>query len=117
MVKSGPAPEYGEEEPYRGGIRYVNLSTQRLRASMEEPFFVEHRAFEWEREFRLAISVRMAGEFAVQVPNVASTFHSTLVSWFSRCTSAWCCPSESDSLFREPARGLVSRYNLRRPHC
>jgi hypothetical protein len=31
-------------------------------------FFFKHRAFEWEREFRLAISLRMAEEFAVQVP-------------------------------------------------
>lgn len=32
-------------------------------------FFFKHRAFEWEREFRLAISMRMAEEFAVQVPH------------------------------------------------
>jgi len=33
-----------------------------------ERFFYKHRAFEWEREFRLAISVRTAEEFGVPVP-------------------------------------------------
>ena len=36
--------------------------------TMLERFFFKHRAFEWEREYRLAISVRMAEEFGVQVP-------------------------------------------------
>ncbi len=62
------APEYGEEEPYWGRIRYVDLHTQRLRVSMEERFFYKHRAFEWEREFRVAFSVRMGEEFGVRVP-------------------------------------------------
>ncbi len=35
---------------------------------MEERFFYKHLAFESEREFRVAISVRMAAEFGVQVP-------------------------------------------------
>jgi hypothetical protein len=61
-------PEYGEEVPYWGNVRYEDLFTKRLRASMEERFFYKHRAFEWEREFRVAISLRMAEEFAVVVP-------------------------------------------------
>jgi hypothetical protein len=35
---------------------------------MEQRFFHKHRAFEWEREFRVAISLRIAEEFAVEVP-------------------------------------------------
>ncbi len=62
------APEYGEEEPFWGSVRYADLATQRLGVSMEKRFFYKHRAFEWEREFRVAISVRTAEEFAVQVP-------------------------------------------------
>ena len=37
---------------------------------MLERFFIKHRAFEWEREFRLAISVRSAEEFGVSVPEL-----------------------------------------------
>jgi len=37
-------------------------------AGMLERFFFKHRAFEWEREFRLAISMRMGEEFGVPVP-------------------------------------------------
>lgn len=62
------APQYGEEVPYWGSVRYVDLHRVRLRASMENRFFYKHRAFEWEREFRITISVRMAEEFAVRVP-------------------------------------------------
>jgi len=62
------APEYGEEEPFCGNVRYVDLRKVRLRASMEARFFYKHRAFEWEREFRVAISLRMAEENAVDVP-------------------------------------------------
>jgi hypothetical protein len=61
-------PQYGEEEPYWGNVRYVDLFETRLRTSMEKRFFYKHRAFEWEREFRVAISLRMAEEFGVPVP-------------------------------------------------
>lgn len=64
------APEYGEEEPFRGPIRYVDLHRERLRVGMEHRFFYKHRAFERGREFRVAISVRMAEEFAVVVPEL-----------------------------------------------
>ena len=62
------APGYGEEEPYWGKIRYVDLHTERLSTSMEQRFFTKHRAFESEREFRVVVSVRMAEEFGVRVP-------------------------------------------------
>lgn len=70
------APDYGEEEPYWGPVRYVDLHRARLRVSMERRFFYKHRAFEWEREFRIAISLRMAEEFGVEVPEqgIAVTF-------------------------------------------
>lgn len=62
------APDYGEEQPLWGRIRYLDLHAQRLRLGMEERFFIKHRAFEWEQEFRVVISVRMAEEFGVPVP-------------------------------------------------
>jgi hypothetical protein len=37
---------------------------------MVERFWHKHMAFSWEREFRLAISVRMAEEFGVSVPEL-----------------------------------------------
>jgi hypothetical protein len=62
------APGFAEEEPYWGPIRYVDLHTERLTVNMEERFFYKHRAFEWEREFRVIVSFRMAEEFGVPVP-------------------------------------------------
>jgi hypothetical protein len=64
------APTYGEEVPFLGDIRYADLLEVRLRVGMEERFFYKHRAFEWEHEFRVAISLRSAEEFGVNVPDL-----------------------------------------------
>lgn len=60
--------EYGEESLWGSPVRYVDLANVRMRAAMLDRFFFKHRAFEWEREFRLAISLRTAAEFGVEVP-------------------------------------------------
>lgn len=62
-------PDYGVESLRAGPVKYVDLTQVRMKGvGMLERFFYKHRAFEWEREFRLAISLRMAEEFAVKVP-------------------------------------------------
>jgi len=63
-------PEYGVEDLWGGAIRYEDLLQVRLKPSMLNRFFYKHRAFEWEREFRLAITVRNAEEFGVPVPDL-----------------------------------------------
>jgi hypothetical protein len=45
------APTYGEEVPWWGTVKYVDLHAVHLRASMENRFFCKHRPFEWERQF------------------------------------------------------------------
>lgn len=63
-------PEYGIEDLWAGPVNYVDLTQVRMKgAGMLDRFFFKHRAFEWEREFRLAISLRMAEENAVSVPS------------------------------------------------
>ena len=61
-------PAYGNEDLWGGNVRYVDLLKERLRVNMLDRFFYKHMAFSWEREFRLAISLRQAEEFAVNVP-------------------------------------------------
>lgn len=61
-------PEYGEEALWMGNVRYLDLLKVRLNVGMEERFWYKHMAFAWEQEFRLAISVRIAEEFGVSVP-------------------------------------------------
>lgn len=61
-------PEYGHEDLWAGNVNYVDLLRERLRVSMLDRFWYKHMAFSWEREFRLAVSVRMAEEAGVQVP-------------------------------------------------
>lgn len=63
-------PEYGHEDLWAGNVSYVDLLKERLRVSMMDRFWFKHMAFSWEREFRLAVSVRMAEEFGVQVPEL-----------------------------------------------
>ncbi|MDX0986463.1 DUF2971 domain-containing protein [Sinorhizobium medicae] len=61
--------DYGVEDLCGGPVQYVDLTRVRMRrVAMLDRFFFKHRAFEWEREYRLAISVRMAEEFGVRVP-------------------------------------------------
>lgn len=61
-------PEYGHEDLWAGNVNYVDLLKERLCVSMIDRFWYKHMAFAWEREFRLAVSVRTAEEFGVQVP-------------------------------------------------
>ncbi len=63
-------PEYGSEELWAGNVKYVDLLKERLDVGMMDRFWFKHMAFSWEREFRLAVSVRMAEEFGVQVPEL-----------------------------------------------
>jgi hypothetical protein len=60
-------PEYDQEELWAGNVNYVDLLKERLRVNMIDRFWYKHMAFAWEREFRLAISARMAEEFGVRV--------------------------------------------------
>lgn len=61
-------PEYGIEPLWGGNVAYVDLLQTRLQVSMLERFFFKHNAYSWEQEFRLAISVRLAEEFGVIIP-------------------------------------------------
>lgn len=61
-------PQFGHEDLWAGNVKYVDLLKERLRVSMQDRFWYKHMAFAWEREFRLAVSVRMAEEFGVEVP-------------------------------------------------
>jgi hypothetical protein len=49
-------------------VEYVDLLKVRLRYLGNERYFHKHRAFEWEREFRLLISLMEADEFTGQAP-------------------------------------------------
>ncbi|EHU6506979.1 DUF2971 domain-containing protein [Vibrio cholerae] len=61
-------PEYGEEELLVGNVVYKDLINEKLTVSFSERFWFKHIAFKWENEFRLAISLRVAEEFGVSIP-------------------------------------------------
>lgn len=56
------------EDLWGGNVKYVNLLRERLRVDMMRRFWYKHMAFSWEREFRLAISLRLSEESGVHVP-------------------------------------------------
>lgn len=51
-----------------GKVNYINLVEKKLDVSMIERFFYKHKIFSWEKEFRLAISLRLAEEFGIKIP-------------------------------------------------
>ncbi|NEV75925.1 DUF2971 domain-containing protein [Rhodopseudomonas sp. BR0C11] len=61
-------PEFGTEDFWCGQVKYIDLTQVRMNSGMLERFYFKHRVFEWEREFRLAVSLRTAEEFGVPVP-------------------------------------------------
>jgi hypothetical protein len=61
-------PDYGIEGLNAGNVQYVDLLEVRMNVGMLERFFCKHMAFSWECEFRMAISLRMAEECGVHVP-------------------------------------------------
>lgn len=63
-------PGYGNEDLWCGNVEYVDLLENRMNVCMLDRFFYKHMAFSWEREFRLAVSVRQAEEYGVQVPEL-----------------------------------------------
>lgn len=52
---------------WAGPVKYHDFLTVRLQASGKPRYFSKHRAFAWEREFRLLISMMEAHEFGVDV--------------------------------------------------
>lgn len=60
--------DYADETLWGGNVRYLDLLKERLKVSMLERFMYKHKAFSWEQEFRLMISLRLAEEFGVKVP-------------------------------------------------
>ena len=77
-------PEHEEEQLYGGAVKYVDLASVRLKTSMLETFYHKHMAFEWEKEFRLAISLRMAEEFGVNIPENGIEVKTNLIDLISR---------------------------------
>ena len=61
-------PSYEPEDIWVGGVEYVDLTQGRTPSGMLDRFFYKHNAFAWEREYRVAISLREAEESGVQVP-------------------------------------------------
>jgi hypothetical protein len=61
-------PEYDLEKLWAGNVNYVDLLKKRLNVDMIERFWYKHLAFESEKEFRIAVSLRIAEEFGVAVP-------------------------------------------------
>lgn len=60
-------PSFAEEDLWIGPVKYVDFLKVRLRPTGMERYFHKHRAFEWEREFRLLISLMQAAELTYGV--------------------------------------------------
>lgn len=64
------SPNFGIEDLWAGPVCYRDLIRERIKPDTLRRFFYKHQAFSWEREFRLAISLRLAEELGVAVPEL-----------------------------------------------
>lgn len=60
-------PEYEAETIHFGKVQYVNLETCMGEDDCTRRFFCKHTCFQWENEFRFAISLRLAEEFGAEI--------------------------------------------------
>ncbi|MGM0857677.1 MAG: DUF2971 domain-containing protein [Pseudomonadota bacterium] len=107
-------PEYGHEDLWAGNVQYVDLLKVRLRVSMMDRFWYKHMAFAWEQEFRLAVSVRMAEEFGVQVPEHGVNMDFDLPKLIERIYLGPLLPEAEAEAIRIAARahGLENRIRV-----
>ena len=107
-------PEYGQEDLWAGNVNYVDLLKERLRVGMMDRFWFKHMAFSWEREFRLAVSVRMAEEFGVQVPECGVQVEFDIVRLVDRIYLGSSLSDEDIAAIRSAAKehGLEDRIRV-----
>jgi hypothetical protein len=107
-------PEYEHEDLWAGYVRYVDLLKEQLRVSMLDRFWYKHMAFSWEREFRLAISLRTAEEFGVSVPEGGIKVDFDVSQLIDRIFIGPSLPKEDVETVREAARaaGLADRIRV-----
>lgn len=107
-------PEYGHEDLWAGNVIYVDLLKERLRVMLEDRFWYKHMAFSWEREFRLAVSIRIAEEFGVEVPELGVYVDFDLPALIDRIFVGPLLPEEDVSAVRRVAElhGLGDRVRV-----
>ena len=107
-------PEFAHEDLWAGYVRYVDLLKERLSVNMHDRFWYKHMAFSWEREFRLAISLRIAEEFGVSVPPVGIKVNFDTSQLIDRIFIGPSLPQEEVETVREAAHaaGLADRIRV-----
>jgi hypothetical protein len=107
-------PEYAHEELWAGNVIYVDLLKERLRVSTLDRFWYKHMAFSWERELRLVVSVRIAEEFGVQVPELGIYVDFDLPALIERIFLGPSLPEEDVRAVRHAAElhGLGDRVTV-----
>jgi hypothetical protein len=62
-------PEYDEESLQMGKVKYIDYGNDVMDdKSMLARFFYKRKSFSYEREVRVVVSLRMAEEFGVNIP-------------------------------------------------
>ena len=74
-------------------------------------------AFAWEREFRLAVSVRMAEEFGVQVPEQGVTVEFDFLQLIENIYLGPALPETDAEAIRAAERRMFSKTESELPVC
>ncbi len=98
-------PEYGEETLRIGKVRYIDYRTDIMEdKTMLGRFFYKRKSYSHEREVRVALSLRMAEEFGVNIPEKGVFVDADLKNLISAIHLA---PSV-DISFRKKVEKLIS---------
>lgn len=102
-------PEYGEESIHLGKVKYIDYRNDVMDdKSMLGRFFYKKKSFSYERELRLAVSLRLAEEYGVKVPEDGIFVNVDLENLVS---AVYLAPAVDD-IFKEKVNQLLKKYNF-----
>lgn len=102
-------PEYGEETINIGKVKYIDYRTEVMHdKTMLGRFFYKRKSFAHEKELRVAVSLRMAEEFGVNVPEKGVFVNADLNTLLSAVHLAPSVNSE----FRQKVSKLITSHGF-----
>lgn len=102
-------PEYGEEYVHLGKVKYIDYRDDVMDdKSMLGRFFYKRKSFSHERELRVVVSLRVAEEFGVSVPEEGIFVDVDLETLISAIHLA---PSV-DNAFRNKIQTIISKHGF-----
>lgn len=102
-------PQFGAENIWLGAVKYIDFDRDQLKPGMLDRFFFKRKSFCHENEFRAAISLRLAEEHGVQVPEDGVFVPVDLVQLIEEIRIA----PQLDQSFAEEIKRVLKKHGLK----